>query len=144
VYLFFVTPSLDCYDRYKQISLSLEEPLDSLIQYAENGLGNSWSEYCILEMATNRVPYIVNTIHKQAPLRKNIQLNKRKKQCSNKPTPQSDPSLPTQLSPTHHPQPNWSNLLNVLTSPSMSSNAETQLSEDSAEPASTEQEMLSF
>ena len=147
--LIFVNYNLDSYGQFKLYSTDTNLPIEEYITFGEDGLGKQWSEYSVLTFSTDGAPTVTSTIHKQAPLRKNIVLNKRKKKCSNTPTPQSDPSQSWhQLSST----PIWDNhnLFNLnspqdaLIAQLMSLSAGTPLSEASIEPVATVQETELF
>lgn len=126
--LFYINPNLDNYGTFRWHNLEQMLPLKEYQLYGDDGLGKQWSEYVILVMSTVGVPSVLETIHKQAPLRKNIQLNKRKSPCLNKPTPPSDqsPSLlasqPFSIQPLQATLNDW---LNGSTAPSPNINGET-------------------
>jgi hypothetical protein len=141
--LLFVNYSLDSYGQFKLYSTDTNLPTEEYVSFGEDGLGKQWSEYSVLTFSTDGAPTVTSTIHKQAPLRKNIVLNKRKKKCSSTPTPQSDPSPSQhQLSSTQTQQPiNWNNPPNDFLAQLTSLNAGTPLSEASIEPVATVQEI---
>jgi hypothetical protein len=144
--LLFVNYSLDSYGQFKLYSTDTNLPTEEYVTFGEDGLGKQWSEYSLLTFSTDGAPTVTSTIHRQAPLRKNIILNKRKKKCSSTPTPQSDPSLLLhQLLSTQTQQPtNWSNPQDALIAQLTSLSAGTPLSEASIEPVATVQETELF
>jgi hypothetical protein len=149
--LLFVNYSLDSYGQFKLYSTDTNLPTEEYISFGEDGLGKQWSEYSLLTFSTDGAPTVTSTIHRQAPLRKNIVLNKRKKKCSSTPTPQSDASpLQHQLSSTPtwlHAAPapiNWSSPQDALIAQLTSLSAGTPLSEASIEPVATVQETELF
>lgn len=144
--LLFVNYSLDSYGQFKLYSTDTNLPTEDYVSFGEDGLGKQWSEYSLLTFSTDGAPTVTSTIHKQAPLRKNIVLNKRKKKCSSTPTPQSDPNPSQhQLSSTLLPLPtNWSNPPSDFLAALTSLNAGMPLSEASIEPVATVQETELF
>jgi hypothetical protein len=149
--LLFVNYSLDSYGRFKLYGTDTNLPTEDYVSFGEDGLGKQWSEYSLLTFSTDGAPTVTSTIHKQAPLRKNIVLNKRKKKCSSTPTPQSDlsplqqqlGSTPTWLQPPPPPT-NWSSSPSDFLAALTSLSAETPLSEASIEPVATVQETELF
>jgi len=145
--MLFVNYNLDSYGKFKLYTHETNLLLEELLNYAEEGLGTQWSEYAILSFSSEGVPTVLDTLHKQAPLRKNHILNKRKKKCSSTPTPQNDhDQLLAQLFATQSSSPlnNWSTMLENSIVQSMNTNAGTQLSETSTEPVTIEQVTESF
>lgn len=143
--LLFLNYNLEAYGKFSSFHLADDASIEDISIYAEQGLGKQWSEYAILCMSPDGVPYVVNTIHRQGALRKHIIINKRKNKCSNNTTPPSDLSLSVPPSPsTQHLVATSSAWQNVSTAPLPSTSAETPLYESFSNNVNTQQEAELF